>query len=98
MEKRLELMGVALDEFRVDHIGYNSLYRDTISSAIAPEAPAEIRMRVAGRSSAPEAVARMAREIDCLYINGPAGGGGTRSLAVDKHGKSMGMALLEIDI
>lgn len=26
------------------------------------------------------------------------GGGVTRSLAVDKHGKSLGMALLEIDI
>ena len=79
VKKRLELMGVALDEFRVDYIGYNSLYRDAISSSIAPQAPAEVRMRVAGRSSIPEAVARMTREVDCLYINGPAGGGGIRS-------------------
>ena len=79
VKKRLELMGVALDEFRVDYIGYNSLYRDAISSSIAPQAPAEVRMRVAGRSSTPEPVARMTREVDCLYINGPAGGGGIRS-------------------
>ena len=79
VKKRLELMGVALDEFRVDYIGYNSLYRDAISSGIAPQAPAEVRMRVAGRSSTPEPVARMTREVDCLYINGPAGGGGIRS-------------------
>ena len=52
---------------------------NAISSSIAPQAPAEVRMRVAGRSSTPEPVARMTREVDCLYINGPAGGGGIRS-------------------
>ena len=79
VEKRLQLTGVKLDEFRVDLIGYNSLYRDGISSSITPEPPAEVRLRVAGRSSTPEAVAKLAREVDCLYINGPAGGGGIRS-------------------
>ena len=81
VEKRLQLTGVALDEFRVDFIGYNSLYRDAISSSITPEPPAEVRMRVAGRASTLEPVARLAREVDCLYINGPAGGGGIRSEA-----------------
>lgn len=42
-------------------------------------------------------------EVDSLsslnfVLENSLGGGVTRSLAVDKHGKSLGMALLEIDI
>lgn len=77
--KRLELAGVVLDEFRVDYIGCNSLYRDAVAASITAEPPAEVRLRLAGRSSAPEPAARLAREVNCLYINGPAGGGGIRS-------------------
>ena len=79
VEERLKLIAVKLDEFRVDFLGYNSLYRDTIASLITPASPAEVRMRVAGRASSPEPVTRMVREVECLYINGPAGGGGIRS-------------------
>lgn len=79
IEKRLHLTNVVLDEFRVDLMGCNSLYRDHISRAITAEAPAEVRMRVAGRASTADAVRKMTREVECLYINGPAGGGGIRS-------------------
>jgi len=37
-------------------------------------------------------------EVETLYTNGPSGGGVTRSLAIDKHGKSLSSALLEMEI
>ncbi len=78
VQKRLELIGVELDEVRVDYIGYNSLYGDTIADTLAPQPPAEVRMRIAGRSATREPVAQLVREVECLYTNGPAGGGGIR--------------------
>ena len=38
--------------------------------------PAEIRIRVAGRTASLEEAIRIGNEVETLYTNGPAGGGG----------------------
>ncbi len=83
VEKRLKLLGVAVDEYRVDFIGYNSLYRDSISSLITPNVCNEIRLRIAARAKTRAAVTKVVREVECLYINGPAGSSGISSQVDD---------------
>ena len=50
VEKRLKLVGVEMEEFRIDYIGYNSLYKSEISDQYAPDVVPEIRLRVSGRT------------------------------------------------
>jgi len=76
VEERLRLTGVSLRESRYDLIGLNSVCGDLPGVP----APAEIRVRVAGRTHTLEDAVRVGREVESLYTNGPAGGGGaTRS-------------------
>ena len=72
VEKRLKLVGVEMEEFRIDYIGYNSLYKSEISDQYAPDVFPEIRLRVSGRANA----TLIANEVEALYTNGPAGGAG----------------------
>ena len=48
LEKRIELTGIELEEYRTDFIGCNSLYRDAISKEIGSGTPCEVRLRAAG--------------------------------------------------
>jgi Acyclic terpene utilisation family protein AtuA len=68
-------IGSYFDEFRVDFIGLNSLHGDSISQSGLPY---EVRLRVAGKSSQKEVAQRVGEEVEALYTNGPAGGGGAR--------------------
>lgn len=74
VRERLAITGVDMSEVRFDLIGVNSLYGDTL--AACHEAPCEVRVRVAGRVSNPHEAARIGNEVETLYTNGPAGGGG----------------------
>lgn len=76
VEKRLKLIGVEMDEFRIDYIGYNSLYKSAISDQYAPELFPEIRLRVSGRTKDKANATLIANEVEALYTNGPAGGAG----------------------
>lgn len=77
VEKRLELTGIKLDEYRVDYLGYNSLAGNKLSEYIAGERDfLEIRLRISGRSRERFSVECLAEEVEALYTNGPAGGGG----------------------
>lgn len=76
VEKRLKLIGANIEEFRVDFIGYNSLYKDSISSKIKPEEFTEIRLRVSGRTKDRKNAVLIGNEVETLYTNGPSGGGG----------------------
>lgn len=76
VEKRLKLIGCEMDEFRIDYIGFNSLYKTEISSRFAPEIFPEIRLRVSGRTREKANAALIANEVEALYTNGPAGGAG----------------------
>ncbi len=77
--RRLEIVGVTPQEYRVDYIGCNSLYGDAISAPLTPQPPAEIRLRIAARTRTREEAEAVVREVNCLYINGPAGACALRS-------------------
>lgn len=76
VRKRLELIGAELEEYRCDYIGYNSLYKDKISGALLSGGMPEIRLRISGRTRDERNARLIANEVEALYTNGPAGGGG----------------------
>lgn len=76
VEKRLKLIGANIEEYRVDYIGYNSLYKDSISSQFKPDSFSEIRLRISGRTKERKDAVLIGNEVEALYTNGPAGGGG----------------------
>lgn len=76
IEKRLDIVGVHIDEFRVDYIGYNSLYKSKISDYYGPSENSEIRLRVSGRTKTLQDARLITDELDYLYTNGPAGSSG----------------------
>jgi hypothetical protein len=72
---RLDLTGVAVSELRADLIGVNALHGDALSQ-VQGLTPYEVRVRVAGRTESLAEAARIGEEVETLYTNGPAGGGG----------------------
>lgn len=66
------------DEVRYDLIGMNSLYRTEVYPVAEPM---EVRLRVAARVETENQARRIGQEVEALYTNGPAGGGGVRSTA-----------------
>ncbi|WP_291568884.1 MULTISPECIES: acyclic terpene utilization AtuA family protein [unclassified Clostridium] len=83
VEKRLKLTGVQIEELRIDYIGFNSLYKTKISSQYAPEVFPEIRLRISGRTKDRENAILIGNEVETLYTNGPAGGGGATKKVVE---------------
>lgn len=81
--KRLEIVGCKYDEIKVEYLGYNSLYADKISSQYAPEIFPEIRLRIAARTEDRKNAALIGNEVEALYTNGPAGGGGATKKVSD---------------
>lgn len=79
VEKRLEIVGAKISEYRVDYIGYNSLYKTKISNIISPIEHNEIRLRISGRTKSYEDAKLIAKEMEYLYTNGPAGSSGIES-------------------
>lgn len=74
VRERLKLMGVAASELRFELIGVDSLHGAQVS-AHANE-PYEVRVRVAGRTENLREAVRIGNEVETLYTNGPAAGGG----------------------
>ncbi|MEM5400358.1 MULTISPECIES: acyclic terpene utilization AtuA family protein [Paraburkholderia] len=74
VRERLATTGVDTSELRFDLIGVNALYGDAL--AARHDAPYEVRVRVAGRAANAKEAARIGNEVETLYTNGPAGGGG----------------------
>ena len=64
VEKRLKLVGVEMEEFRIDYIGYNSLYKSEISDQYAPDVFPEIRLRVSGRTKDKANATLIANEVE----------------------------------
>ena len=73
---RLEIVGCAYEELRIDEMGVNALYRDAVSSRISEAPPVEVRLRVAARTKDRANAEIIGNEVEALYTNGPAGGGG----------------------
>ncbi|HEV8255450.1 MAG TPA: acyclic terpene utilization AtuA family protein [Casimicrobiaceae bacterium] len=70
-------------ELRVDLIGSTSLHGRAFD---AEERPYEVRLRVAARAPSREEAAIVGDEVEALYTNGPAGGGGTRKYVYEQIG------------
>jgi hypothetical protein len=77
--ERLRLTGVAVDELRSDLIGVDSLHGAPAQRARRD--PWEVRLRVAARTRSMADARRVANEVEALYTNGPAAGGGATSSA-----------------
>jgi hypothetical protein len=81
VRERLKLTGVAASELRFDLIGVDSLHGPQVS-AQANE-PYEVRVRVTGRTENLHEAIRIGNEVETLYTNGPAAGGGAWKSARD---------------
>ena len=78
VRERLQLTGVQTSELRFDLIGVNSLHGE--SAGASGVEPYEVRARVAGRTASAAQALRIGNEVETLYTNGPAGGGGVTKL------------------
>ena len=74
VRERLVIIGLQSDELRFDLIGVDSLHGTALSRGAG--APYEVRARVAGRCASLAEARRIGNEVETLYTNGPAGGGG----------------------
>jgi hypothetical protein len=81
VRERLAMTGVAASELRFDIIGVNALYGDALPAS--HEAPYEVRIRASGRTADAAQASRIGNEVETLYTNGPAGGGGVTKTTRD---------------
>jgi len=72
VEQRLKRLGPEIIDLRLDLIGVNSVS----PVAAAPADQREVRARVAARTRTLQGATLIGREVEALYTNGPAGGGG----------------------
>ncbi|WP_133646773.1 acyclic terpene utilization AtuA family protein [Paraburkholderia flava] len=79
VRERLRLTGVHASELRFDLIGVDALHGATLAAREAE--PYEVRVRVAGRTGTLNEAVRIGNEVETLYTNGPAGGGGATKSA-----------------
>jgi hypothetical protein len=81
VRERLKLTGVAASELRFELIGVDSLHGSQVSAPASE--PYEVRVRVAGRTENLREAVRIGNEVETLYTNGPAAGGGAFKSARD---------------
>jgi len=72
-----------LPDVRIDLIGVDSTHRTDFGH---PHDPYEVRLRVAASGSTRELAERVGLEVEALYTNGPAGGGGARKFISERVG------------
>jgi hypothetical protein len=72
VRERLALTGVRTTELRCDLIGVNALHGEASGAG----EPYEVRVRVTGRTETLAEAVKIGNEVETLYTNGPAGGGG----------------------
>jgi Acyclic terpene utilisation family protein AtuA len=73
VRERLGIIGVKASELRFDLIGIDALHGEARSR---DGDPYEVRVRVAGRTETLAEAVKIGNEVETLYTNGPAGGGG----------------------
>jgi hypothetical protein len=79
VRERLRITKVASSETRFDLIGVDSLHGMQLSRD--HDEPYEVRIRVTGRADSLDEAIRIGNEVETLYTNGPAGGGGVTKAA-----------------
>ena len=80
IQKRLQH---TFNDIRVDFIGVQSMHKTTFDH---PGEPYEVRVRIAAKASTAEEAALVGEEVEALYTNGPAGGGGARKYVTEVIG------------
>jgi hypothetical protein len=78
-------LGNRFKELRVDLVGLTALHSRPMAEGSAQE-PYEVRLRVAARAADEESARRVGEEVEALYTNGPAGGGGARKAVHEQIG------------
>lgn len=73
LQQRLESSGIQALDSRYELIGVNAMHGQTLASGYEPY---EVRARVAMRVASKKDAERVANEVEAMYLNGPAGGGG----------------------
>ena len=73
MRARLHAAGLGDFDGRYELIGVNAILGDTLAQGYQPY---EVRARVALRVNTKREAEQVANEVEALYLNGPAGGGG----------------------
>jgi hypothetical protein len=92
IEERLARQGLPASALRTELIGRDATLQGW---AVPPDGPLfDVRLRVVGRADDERTAARIGREVEALYLNGPAGGAGAttrvepiiaaRSTAIDR--------------
>src|SRR4029079_16419646 len=94
VRERLKLTGVASSELRFELVGVDSLHGADVSTQAGE--PYEVRVRVAGRTETLREAVRIGNEVETLYTNGPAAGGGVTKSARD--GIAIASVLLPRDL
>jgi hypothetical protein len=72
--ERLRLTGVGVDEMRCELVGIDAVHGAALSRDGCE--PYEVRLRMVAKAGSARDARRAAREVEALYTNGPAGGGG----------------------
>lgn len=73
LQHRLQRLGLGELEQRAELIGVNALHGPRLG---ADREPYEVRVRLAVRAATRTQAERVGQEVEALYLNGPAGGGG----------------------
>lgn len=76
-------LGNEFQPLRIDLIGSSSLHGTSFGNQ---EQPYEVRLRVAARAPTAERAMIVGEEVEALYTNGPAGGGGARKYVQEQIG------------
>ena len=80
IRKRIDYLQIPVQELRIDLLGINSIYPDGLACRLSnySEDAHETRLRVAVRTADRQSAVQVGNEVEALYLNGPAGGGGAR--------------------
>jgi len=73
LERRLQRLGLGTLEHRSELIGVNAMHGTKLG---ADHEPYEVRVRLAVRCATQAQAEQVSQEVEALYLNGPAGGGG----------------------
>lgn len=80
IEKRLK---AEFSELRIDYVGVSAIHRTDFERNIESY---EVRLRVAANAPTAAKAALIGEEVEALYTNGPAGGGGARKYVTEVVG------------
>jgi hypothetical protein len=77
LAQRLDRLGLGELERRAELVGVNAMHGRRLGSH---HEPYEVRLRLAVRCGSQDQARRIGQEVEALYLNGPAGGGGVTQL------------------